>query len=90
MYKRTVENTTYQVIYKSLNNVYIYRVDALLTFLVYRCNYKECLTACQEAFSFSSYIVAVEHFRQSGWRGHVKIRCTGYSCLLRKLILLCL
>ena len=66
MYKRTVENTTYQVIYKSLNNVYIYRVDLLLTFLVYKYNYMNCLTACQEAFSLSSYIVADEHFRQ-GW-----------------------
>ena len=77
-------------IYKLRNKVYIYRIDALLTFLVYRCNYKECLTACQEAFSLSSYIVADEHFRQGGRRGHVKIRCTGYSCLLRELILLCL
>ena len=67
MYKRTVENTTYQVIYKSLNNVYIYRVDLLLTFLVYKYNYREYLTACQEAFSISSYIVTAEHFRQ-GWR----------------------
>lgn len=41
MYKRTVEKTTYQVIYKSLNNVYIYRVDLLLTFLVYKHNYKK-------------------------------------------------
>lgn len=41
MYKRTVENTTYQVIYKSLNNVYIYRVELLLTFLVYKHNYKK-------------------------------------------------
>ena len=66
MYKRTVENTTYRVIYRSLNNVYIYRVDLLLTFLVYKYNYMNCLTACQEAFSLSSYIVADEHFRQ-GW-----------------------
>ena len=54
MYKRTVENTS------------IYRIDALLTFLVYKYNYMNCLAACQEAFSLSSYIVD-EHFRQGWW-----------------------
>ena len=54
-------------IYKLRNKVYIYRIDALLTFLVYKYNYMNCLMACQEAFSLSSYIVADEHFRQGWW-----------------------
>ena len=66
MYKRTVENTIWPE-YINRETTSIYRIDTLLTFLVYKYNYMNCLTACQEAFSLSSYIVADELFRQ-GWR----------------------